>query len=155
MLKLQRFGCHNINLVSPTHMLGPILAALPYAVRGGLSIPIVWNSGGYETPEALALLDGIVDIYMPDMKYGSDQVARRYSKAPRYVGVNQAAVKEMHRQVGDLELSDDGVAVRGLLVRHLVMPGMLDDTKRIAEFLAGEISRGTYVNVMAQYRPEH
>jgi putative pyruvate formate lyase activating enzyme len=153
MLSLQARGCHNINLVSPTHLLGPILAALPLAVRGGLRIPLVWNSNGYESLEALALLDGVIDIYMPDMKYGNSQVALRYSKAPHYLQTNQQAVREMHRQVGDLVLDEQGLAVSGLLVRHLVLPGGLAGSVVVMHFLAVEISRDTAVNIMDQYHP--
>lgn len=153
MLDLQGRGCHNINLVSPTHMLYPILAALPAALRGGLRIPLVWNTSGYESAEALALLDGIVDIYMPDMKYGSDRTALRLSKIPHYTRTNQAAVREMHRQVGDLRLDAAGLAVSGLLVRHLVLPGGLAGSEAVMHFLAEEISADTAVNVMDQYHP--
>ena len=153
MLALQEQGCHNINLVSPTHVVPQILAALLIAAEAGLRLPLVWNTGGYDSLAALALLDGVVDIYMPDMKYADQEVAHKYSKVNRYPAVNQAAVKEMHRQVGDLVLDKDGVALRGLLVRHLVLPGGLAGTPAIARFLAEEISRDTYINVMDQYRP--
>lgn len=153
MLRLQAQGCHNINLVSPTHVLAPVLAALLVAAEAGLRLPLVWNTGGYESLEALSLLDGIVDIYMPDMKYADAGVAQRYSRVADYPAVNQAAVKEMHRQVGDLVLDEQGIALRGLLVRHLVLPGGLAGTAEIARFLAEEISPDTYINVMDQYRP--
>jgi len=122
MLDLQRRGCHNINLVSPTHQVPQILEALELAVAGGLSLPLVYNTGGYDSPEVLEILDGIVDIYMPDMKYSDEATARRLSGAKDYPQVNQSAVKEMHRQVSDLALDEQGVALRGLLVRHLVLP---------------------------------
>lgn len=153
MLTLQAQGCHNVNLVSPTHVAAPILAALLIAAEAGLRLPLVWNSGGYDSLAALALLDGVVDIYMPDIKYVDEEIAHRYSKVRDYPAVNQAAVREMHRQVGDLTLDEDGVALRGLLVRHLVLPKGLAGTGEIAAFLAQEVSRDTYINVMDQYRP--
>lgn len=153
MLVLQEQGCHNINLVSPTHVVAPILAALLVAAQAGLRLPLVWNTGGYDSLAALALLDGVVDIYMPDMKYADENTAHKYSKVKHYPAVNQAAVKEMYRQVGDLIVGENGVALRGLLVRHLVLPEGLAGTPEIARFLAEEVSRNTYVNVMDQYRP--
>ncbi len=153
MLTLQERGCHNINLVSPTHVVAPILAAVLIAAQAGLRLPLVWNTGGYDSLTALELLDGVVDIYMPDMKYADEEIAHRYSRIKNYPAINQAAVKEMHRQVGDLVLDENGVALRGLLVRHLVLPEGLAGTPAIARFLAEEISRDTYVNVMDQYRP--
>ncbi|MFQ6100631.1 MAG: radical SAM protein [Anaerolineae bacterium] len=153
MLSLQARGCHNINLVSPTHVLAPILAALLIAAEAGLRLPLVWNTGGYDSLAALTLLDGVVDIYMPDMKYADEEIAHKYSKVRHYPEVNRAALREMHRQVGDLVLDADGVALRGLLVRHLVLPEGLAGTPKIACFLAEEISRDTYINVMDQYRP--
>jgi putative pyruvate formate lyase activating enzyme len=155
MLRLQEAGCHNINLVSPTHVVPQIIAAVLIAVQAGLRLPLVYNSGGYDSLEMLALLDGIVDIYMPDMKYGDDDTARRYSKVPRYVEVNQAAVREMQRQVGDLQLDEQGIARRGLLVRHLVLPNQLAGTEKVLEFLAEEISKSVYLNLMDQYRPAY
>jgi putative pyruvate formate lyase activating enzyme len=153
MLRLQDEGCHNINLVSPSHVVAQILDALVIAAEGGLHLPLVYNTGGYDSREALALLDGVIDIYMPDVKYGESEVARKYSKVRNYVEVNQAALKEMHRQVGDLLLDDDGLAVRGLLVRHLVLPSDIAGSDRVLRFLADEISVDTYLNIMAQYRP--
>jgi putative pyruvate formate lyase activating enzyme len=155
MLSLQRSGCHNVNLVSPSHVVAPVLAALAIAAREGLRVPLVYNSGGYDGPEALALLDGVVDVYMPDMKYADAEVARRFSRVRDYVAVNRAAVREMHRQVGDLVLGPDGVARRGLLVRHLVLPNGLAGTPEVLRFIAEEISPDTYVNLMDQYRPCH
>ncbi|GAB4339511.1 MAG: radical SAM protein [Desulfobulbaceae bacterium] len=155
MLELQARGCHNINLVTPSHVVPQFLAALPIAVEGGLRIPIVYNSSGYDAVETLRLLEGVVDIYMPDCKFWSEETARRYTRAKNYPGIMRDALREMHRQVGDLVIGEDGIARRGLLVRHLVMPGHLDETKKILCFLAGEISRDTYVNVMDQYRPCH
>jgi len=153
MLALQSRGCHNVNLVSPTHVVAPILAALLVAAEAGLRLPLVWNTGGYDSLAALALLDGVVDIYMPDMKYADAETGRKYSKVKDYPAVNQAAVKEMHRQVGDLSLDENGIALRGLLVRHLVLPEGLAGTAEIARFLAEEVSSDTYINLMDQYRP--
>jgi putative pyruvate formate lyase activating enzyme len=153
MLELQRLGCHNVNLVSPSHVVAQVIAALAAAAPRGLRLPLVYNTGGYDSPEALALLDGIVDIYMPDMKYGDSRTAHRYSHARNYWEVNRAAVKEMHRQVGDLVLDERGIAQRGLLVRHLVLPGDLAGSDRVMEFLAREVSPHTYLNVMDQYHP--
>jgi putative pyruvate formate lyase activating enzyme len=153
MLTLQASGCHNINLVSPSHVVAEILAALVLAAEQGLSVPLVYNTGGFDSPEALALLDGVVDIYMPDMKYADRLTARTLSRVADYPEVNRDAVREMHRQVGDLVVDDDGVAQRGLLIRHLVLPGGLAGTAAIMQFIAEEISPDTYVNLMAQYRP--
>jgi putative pyruvate formate lyase activating enzyme len=155
MLYLQGQGCHNINFVSPTHVIPQIMAALLIAAEKGLHVPLVHNTGGYDSPEALRLLDGLVDIYMPDMKYADEEVGRKFSKVKDYPRVNQAAVKEMHRQVGDLVTDERGVAQRGLLVRHLVMPNGLAGTDKVVKFLAEEISPRTYLNVMSQYRPMH
>lgn len=153
MLHLQSQGCHNINFVSPTHVIPQIMAALLIAAEKGLQVPLVHNTGGYDSLEALRLLDGIVDIYMPDMKYGDEKVGRRYSKVKEYPQVNQAAVREMHRQVGDLVMDEQGVALQGLLIRHLILPNGLAGTAEIAQFLAEKISPETYLNVMSQYRP--
>ena len=155
MLRLQVAGCHNINLVSPSHVVAQFLEALALAADAGLRLPVVYNTGGYDSLRTLQLLEGIVDIYMPDMKYADEAVARKYSLIPDYPRVNQAAVKEMHRQVGDLVLDQRGIAQRGLLVRHLVLPEGLAGTAEIARFLVREISADTYVNIMAQYRPCH
>jgi putative pyruvate formate lyase activating enzyme len=153
LVGIQDIGCHNLNLVTPTHVVPQILEALKIAIQDGFHLPIVYNTGGYDSIDVIRLLDGIVDIYMPDIKYLSSPIAKRYSDAEDYPQVIREAIKEMHRQVGDLEISSDGIATRGLLVRHLVMPGMLDDTARIIHFLAGEISKNTYVNIMRQYHP--
>jgi putative pyruvate formate lyase activating enzyme len=153
MLSLQRQGCHNINLVSPTHVVAPILAAVLIAAEAGLRLPLVWNTGGYDSLAALKLLDGVVDIYMPDMKYADAAVGLKHSEVKDYPEVNQAAIKEMHRQVGDLVMNDRGIAQRGLLVRHLVLPEGLAGTAEITSFLAGEISEDTYINIMDQYHP--
>ena len=153
MLALQEQGCHNINLVSPSHVVAQIIAAVEIAAQQGLRLPLVYNTGGYDSLEALRLLDGIIDIYMPDMKYGSSDIARKYSKVRNYVEYNQIAVKEMHRQVGDLMLDESGIAQRGLLVRHLVLPENLAGTEQVLAFLAREISPHTYLNLMSQYYP--
>lgn len=153
MLELQEDGCHNINLVSPSHVVPQILEAVLLAAQSGLKLPLVYNTGGYDGLVMLSLLDGVVDIYMPDMKYSSQQIARHYSKIPRYPQVNQECVREMHRQVGDLQLDEDGIARRGLLIRHLVLPNGLAGTGEIIRFIAQEISVDTYLNLMDQYRP--
>ena len=155
MLELQSLGCHNINLVSPSHVVAPILEALVLAAANGLRLPLVYNTGGYDAPAALRLLDGVIDIYMPDMKYASAQIALHYSRARDYPQVNRAAVREMHRQVGDLQLDERGIARRGLLVRHLVLPHGLAGTEEVVRFLAEEISKDTYLNLMDQYRPAY
>ena len=152
MLSLQDLGCHNINFVSPTHVVPQILEAVAIATDGGLSIPLVYNSGGYDSVETLRLLDGIFDIYMPDAKYGSNDVALRLSDAPGYTSVNQAALREMHRRAGDLVIRD-GIAVRGLIIRHLVLPRNLAGTESVMRFIAEGLSRDSYVNIMPQYRP--
>ncbi len=153
MVSLQRHGCHNINFVTPSHVVPQILVALPKAIEKGLTVPLVYNSSGYDSLETLKLLEGIVDIYMPDFKFWDKESAKRYAKAPDYPEVAQKAILEMYRQVGDLVMGDEGVAVKGLLVRHLVMPGSLEETRGILRFLAREVSVDTYVNVMDQYRP--
>lgn len=155
MLTLQWQGCHNINLVSPSHVVAQILEAVLIAARDGLSVPLVYNSGGFDSLEALELLDGVIDIYMPDLKFGDPDVARVYAKVRDYVAVNRAAVGEMHRQVGDLVLDREGLARRGLLVRHLVLPNDVAGTEAVMGFLASDISPDTYVNLMDQYRPCH
>ena len=153
MLSLQERGCYNINLVSPTHVVPQILEALEMAAESGLHLPLVYNSGGYDSVETLKILDDIVDIYMPDVKFDDEHTARELSGIGNYPEVNKAAVKEMHRQTGDLQINEEGVAQRGLLVRHLVLPHGLAGTKEIVRFVSEEISRNTYVNIMAQYRP--
>ena len=155
MLALEDSGCHNINLVTPTHVVPQILEALVLAREEGLSVPLVYNSGGYDSAEALLLLDGIIDIYMPDAKYGQDGPAQKYSAAPGYTTVNKAALKEMHRQVGDLQMDEEGIALQGLLVRHLVLPADAAGTEEVVRFISQEISVHTYLNVMAQYHPEY
>jgi putative pyruvate formate lyase activating enzyme len=155
MLELQAQGCHNINFVSPSHVVPQIMAAVFIAAEAGLRLPLVYNSGGYDSMAMLELLDGVIDIYMPDMKYADAEIARRYSKIPDYPQVNQSAVREMHRQVGDLYINQEGLALRGLLVRHLVLPENLAGTDEIVEFLSTEISPNTYLNLMDQYRPAY
>jgi putative pyruvate formate lyase activating enzyme len=153
MVQLQEGGCHNINFVSPSHFAAQILKAIPSAIEQGLTVPLVYNTGGYDSVETLRLLDGVFDLYMPDFKYTRGDIAARYSQAPDYPEVVTAALKEMHRQVGDLELDEEGIALRGLLVRHLVLPEGLAGTREAMRFLATEISKNTYVNLMDQYRP--
>jgi putative pyruvate formate lyase activating enzyme len=153
MLELESAGCHNINLVTPSHVVAQVLEAVVIAAEAGLELPLVYNSGGYDSPEALALLDGVVDIYMPDMKYGDEAAARRFSHVPDYVRINRAAVREMHRQVGDLVLDEAGIARRGLLVRHLVLPGDAAASGAVLEFIAAALGPDTYLNLMDQYRP--
>lgn len=155
MLSLQRRGCHNINFVTPTHQVAQIVAALPQAIEGGLEVPLVYNCGGYESLDTIRLLHGIFDIYMPDMKYGSDEAAGTLSGALDYCSISRAALKEMHRQVGDLVLDSSGIAERGLIVRHLVLPDGIAGTREVMGFIAHELSPGTYVNIMDQYRPCH
>lgn len=155
MLELQRYGCGNINLVTPSHVLPWILEALIYGVEEGLTLPLVYNCGGYESLEALALLDQVVDIYMPDIKYGNNALGQAYSGVPDYWDRAKAALLEMHRQVGDLCLDRKGQAYRGLLIRHLILPGHLESSSTILHFLAQELSTHTYINLMDQYYPAH
>ncbi len=153
MLALQSQGCHNINFVTPEHVVPQIVEALPLAVGKGLRLPLVYNTSAFDSLESLHLMEGLVDIYMPDFKFWDPELARRYLKAVRYPSVARESIREMHRQVGDLQLDENGLAVRGVLVRHLVMPGMAADAERVFAFLAGEISPDTYINIMDQYRP--
>lgn len=153
MLKLQRLGCHNINFVTPEHVVPQVVEALVEAIDGGLRLPIVYNTSAYDSFESLEFLDGIVDVYMPDFKYWSAERSRIYMKAEDYPGAARAAIKEMHRQVGPLTVSAEGLAKRGLLVRHLVMPGCLDETRAILKWIASEIGTDTYINLMDQYYP--
>jgi putative pyruvate formate lyase activating enzyme len=152
-LELQSRGCHNVNFVSPTHHSPHLVEAVRIARDRGLDVPVVWNCGGYERVEILGLLDGVVDIYMPDVKWGDDAAAAQYSKAPGYWSNVTESLREMHRQVGDLEVDDTGLATGGLLVRHLVVPDHVDSARRVLSFVAEELGRETFVNVMAQYRP--
>jgi putative pyruvate formate lyase activating enzyme len=153
MLELQQIGCHNINWVTPEHVVPQILEALPLAVDAGLRLPTVYNTSAYDSPESLQLMDGVVDVYMPDFKLWSPELTRRYLAKRDYAEVARHSVREMQRQVGDLTLDEHGMARRGLLVRHLVMPGLLDETEAILRFIATELAPGTYVNLMAQYYP--
>ncbi len=156
MLQLQAEGCHNINLVSPSHVVAPILKAVWLAAQEGLRLPLVYNSGGYDSPAALALLDGVIDIYMPDMKYADATVGQRLSRTPDYPRHNRRAISAMHNQVGDLVIDpESGLARRGLLVRHLVLPEGLAGTPATMRFLASKVSPETFVNIMGQYRPAH
>jgi putative pyruvate formate lyase activating enzyme len=152
MINLQQRDCHNINLVTPSHIVPQIIRSIGIAAEQGLNIPVVFNSGGYDSVDTLRLLDGIVDIYMPDAKYGSDDVAMALSHAPEYVGSMKAALKEMHRQVGDLIVTN-GLAVRGMIIRHLVLPENLAGSDRVLPWIAENISRDSYVNIMNQYHP--
>ncbi|MBW2057424.1 MAG: radical SAM protein [Deltaproteobacteria bacterium] len=155
MIRLQEMGCHNVNFVTPTHYTPQIVAALPEAIESGLRIPLVYNCGGYESLEVIRLLDGVIDIYMPDVKFSSSEVAGRLCNAPDYPEVVRAAVKEMHRQVGDLRIGPSGTAERGLLIRHLVMPSGQAGTDEVMRFISQELSPNSYVNVMSQYRPAY
>ena len=153
MLQLQDQGCHNINLVTPEHVVPQIVEALAVAIPRGLRLPIVYNTSAFDSLESLRMMEGLVDIYMPDFKFWDPQKAKRYLKTEKYPEAARAAIKEIHRQVGDLVIDEQGLARRGLLVRHLVMPGFLDDTRQILRFLAEDISPHTFVNIMGQYHP--
>jgi putative pyruvate formate lyase activating enzyme len=152
MLRLQKSGCHNINIVTASHIVPQLIEAFYLAAQDGLTLPLVYNTSGYDSLESLELLDGLVDIYMPDFKFFSDELGAKYTAVDNYGTIARQAIRDMHRQVGDL-IIENGIAQRGLLVRHLVMPGMLEDSRQIFHFLANEISRDTYLNVMPQYRP--
>lgn len=153
MLSLQSRGCHNINFVTPSHVVPQVLAGLYKAVVAGFTLPIVWNSSGYDGLESLKLLDGVVDVYMPDIKYSSNDVAEHYSAAKNYWDAVRPAIKEMHRQVGGLQIGKDGTAKRGLLIRHLVLPNGLAGTEKVLKFITEEISQETYISLMSQYFP--
>jgi len=155
MLWLQEQGCHNLNLVTPTHFMPQILKAWGIARERGFNLPIVYNTSGYDSLEALKLLDGIVAIYLPDMRYSDDAVAMKLSVAPHYHEINRAAVQEMFQQVGNLELDEHGIAKRGLIIRHLVLPGGLSGTEGVMKFLAEEISKDVHVSLMSQYFPAY
>lgn len=155
MVSLQNMGCHNINLVSPTHYVPGLLNAIYLAAEAGLTLPIVYNSGGYDSLETIDLLDGIVDIYMPDMKYGDATVGFQYSRCVDYPAVNLAAVKRMFDQVGDLKISEQGIAEQGLLIRHLVLPNGMAGTGEVLRFVAQNLSTNTYINLMDQYYPAY
>jgi putative pyruvate formate lyase activating enzyme len=151
MLELQRIGCHNINFVTPEHVVPQILEAVPLALDGGLRLPIVYNTSAYDSHDSLRLMEGIVDVYMPDFKLWSSETAKRYLKRADYPDVARESIKEMYRQVGDLELDERGMARRGLILRHLIMPGLIEETEAILRFVAEELGPGCYVNLMAQY----
>lgn len=153
MLQLQELGCHNINLVTPTHVLPQILKALSLAIPKGLKIPLVYNTGGYECLKIIKLLEGIVDIYLPDMRYADKDMAMKYSAAADYPEFNQEALKEMHRQVGVAQLDNEGIIKRGVIIRHLVLPHNIAGTERIMQFIAQELSKDTYISLMSQYFP--
>lgn len=155
MLELQKMGCHNINLVTPTHVMPQILKALKIAISKGLKIPLVYNTGGYELPEIIKLLDGIVDIYLPDMRYADEEASVEYSCAPGYPEYNRNSVKEMHRQVGIAKMDNEGIIRRGLVIRHLVLPNNTSGTEKIMEFISGELSSDSYISLMSQYLPYH
>jgi putative pyruvate formate lyase activating enzyme len=151
MIELQAIGCHNINWVTPEHVVPQILESLPHAIAAGLNLPIVYNTSSYDSLDSLRLMEGIVDVYMPDFKVWTSERARRYLKRPDYADVARETVKEMYRQVGDLVLDENGMARRGVILRHLIMPGQLDETEAILRFVADELGTGCYVNLMAQY----
>jgi putative pyruvate formate lyase activating enzyme len=151
MLELQAIGCHNINWVTPEHVVPQILEAVPLAIDRGLRLPIVYNTSAYDSHDSLRLMEGIVDVYMPDFKLWSSETAKRYLKRADYPDVARESIKEMYRQVGDLVLDDRGMARRGLILRHLIMPGLIEDTEAILRFVADELGQGCYVNLMAQY----
>ncbi len=153
MLHLQERGCHNINFVTPEHVVPQILEAVLLAVEGGLRLPLVYNTGAYDSLDSLQLMDGVVDIYMPDFKFWDAEMARLYARAPDYPEAARRAIKEMHRQVGPLVLDENGLALRGVLLRHLLMPGGVAGTPQILDWIARELSPNTYVNLMTQYRP--
>jgi putative pyruvate formate lyase activating enzyme len=155
MIDLQDRGCHNINLVTPTHYVPQIIKALTIAIENGLSIPLVYNTSGYDSTGTIRLLDGIIDIYMPDIKFLDSGLSQRFCKAEDYPEVVREAVVEMQRQVGDLAVDEHGIARKGLIIRHLVMPSCGEDTKRIMEFIRDEVSQNAFVNIMAQYHPCH
>jgi len=155
MFKLQEMGCHNINFVTPTHYAPQIVTSLPEAIEMGLRLPIVYNCSGYESIEVIQLLEGVVDIYMPDVKFMDEKYSKQFSNAPDYPEVIKKVLKEMHRQVGDLKTNSKGIAERGLLIRHLVMPGGVASSEAVLKFISDEISVHSYVNIMDQYRPEY
>jgi len=155
MMELQQRGCHNINFVTPSHMTAQILMALEIAVPQGFNLPLVYNTSGYDSLDSLKLLEGVIDIYLPDIRYTDPGAAERYSGAGDYPAINQAALKEMWRQVGELQLDDEGIAFRGMLVRHLVLPNGLSQTKEALKFLSCEISPRVHLSLMSQFFPAH
>jgi len=154
MISLQEEGCHNINFVTPEHVVPQILEAIPYAIKMGLKIPIVYNTSAYDSEESLKIMEGIVDIYMPDFKFWGRESSRKFLLAPDYPETAKKSIKEMHRQVGDLMLDERGIAKRGILLRHLVMPNFVNESKKILKWVKDEISENTFINIMPQYRPE-
>jgi putative pyruvate formate lyase activating enzyme len=154
MLEVQQWGCHNVNFVTPEHVVPQILEALPEAIEGGLRLPIVYNTSSYDSLDSLRSMDGIVDVYMPDFKLWTAQAARRFLRKPDYPEVARVTVREMARQVGPLVFDEEGLARRGVLLRHLVMPGLVDESKAILRYIAGELGPDTYVDLMAQYFPD-
>ncbi|MDO8662703.1 MAG: radical SAM protein [Candidatus Omnitrophota bacterium] len=155
MLELQGMGCHNINLVTPTHVLPQILKSLEIAISAGLNIPLVYNTSGYELPEIIKLLDGIIDIYLPDMRYADEEFSVKFSNAPGYPKYNRKIIKEMYRQAGIARMDESGIIERGIIIRHLVLPNNLSGTEKIMKFIAEELSRDTYISLMSQYLPYH
>ncbi len=155
MLKLQEMKCHNINFVTPTHIMPQILKALHIAISKGLRIPLCYNTSGYELPEMIKLLDGIVDIYLPDMRYSDNKSAIKYSSAPDYPLYNRESIKDIHRQVGIAQIDEDGIIKRGMIIRHLVLPNGISGTDKIMKFIAEELSQETYISLMSQYFPCH
>lgn len=153
MLELQKLGCHNINLVTPTHVMPQILRALKIAISKGLNIPLIYNTGGYELPEIIELLDGIIDIYLPDMRYADEEMSIKYSCAPDYPRYNKESVKEMHKQVGIARIDNEGIIKSGVVVRHLVLPNNISGTEEIMKFIAQQLSPDTYISLMSQYLP--
>lgn len=154
MLSLQKTGCHNVNWVTPTHYVPKLVEALKVARSEGLKIPVVYNTGGYDNPEVIRVLDGVIDIYMPDIKYGSDENGKKYSDVEGYWKTVRENLKEMHRQVGCLEINEERIAEKGVLIRHLVLPGGIAESEEVLKFVAEEISPDSYINIMSQYRPE-
>lgn len=155
MIELQNLGCHNINLVTPTPQVPQILKALQIAIEKGLKLPLIYNTNAYDSIKTLKLLEGIIDIYMPDAKYSDDEISFKYSNIPNYFETMKAVIKEMHSQVGDLIINEKGIALRGLLIRHLVLPNNLAGSEKIFQFLAKEISKNTFLNIMDQYYPTY
>lgn len=155
MMGLQRLSCHNINFVTPTHVMPQILKALTIAIPAGLNVPLVYNTGGYELPEVIRLLEGIVDVYLPDMRYADESSAVKYSSAPGYPEHNRESVKEMHRQAGVAKINEEGIIERGVIIRHLVLPNNISGTEKIMKFISEELSKETYISLMSQYRPYH
>ncbi|MDD5730174.1 MAG: radical SAM protein [Candidatus Omnitrophica bacterium] len=155
MLELQAMGCHNINLVTPTHVMPQILKALTIAIPQGLKIPLVYNTGGYELAEMIKMLEGIVDIYLPDARYADPELSLKYSNAPDYPKHNRQALKEMHRQQGVAQMDHEGIIKKGLIIRHLVLPNRISGTEKIMEFISKELSPETYISLMSQYLPYH